>query len=71
MTMRSSDAFELWKLKHQGLVQELKPQPGEPAEKLELPRRNLGRAKRALADADPDQWLISAEAAERRVVRPR
>ena len=63
MTMRSNDAFELWKLKHQELVQQLTPQPGEPAEKLELARRNLGRAERALADADPDQALISAEAA--------
>jgi len=44
-------------------VQQLTPQPGEPAEKLELARRNLGRAERALADADPDQALISAEAA--------
>ena len=61
--MRSNDAFELWKLKHQELVQELKLQPGEPEEKLELARRNLGRAERALADADPDQALISAEAA--------
>lgn len=61
--MDSNDAFELWKLKHQELVQQLTPQPGESAEKLELARRNLGRAERALADADPDQALISAEAA--------
>lgn len=61
--MRSNDAFALWKLKHQELVQQLTPQPGEPAEKLELARRNLGRAEHALADADPDQALISAEAA--------
>lgn len=61
--MPSNDASELWKLKHQELVQQLTPQPGEPAEKLELARRNLGRAERALADADPDQALISAEAA--------
>lgn len=63
MTIRSNDALELWKLKHQELVQQLTPQPGEPEEKLELARRNLGRAERALADADPDQALISAEAA--------
>jgi len=44
-------------------VQQLKPQPGEPAEKLALARRNLVRAERALADADADQALISAEAA--------
>lgn len=61
--MRSSDAFEVWKRKHQDLVQELRPQPGAPAEKLALARRNHLRAERALADADPDQALISAEAA--------
>jgi hypothetical protein len=60
MTTASKDAFELWKLKHQELVQQLRPRLGEPAEKLALARRNLGRAERALADADPDQALTSA-----------
>lgn len=61
--MSSSDALRAWVKMNASLVQPIDAGAREPQKKLELARRNLERARAALASADPDQAVISAETA--------
>lgn len=61
--MSSNDASRSWAEKHGGVLQRLSPAAGEVGRKLALADRNLERARRALADGDPDAAIITAEAA--------
>lgn len=61
--MSSSDDLRAWAEKYASLVQPLDAGAREPEKKLELARRNLERARAALAGGDPDQAIISAETA--------
>lgn len=61
--MSSNDASRRWAEKHAGVLQRLPPAADDVGRKLALADRNLGRARRALADGDPDAAVVSAEAA--------
>lgn len=61
--MSSSDDLRAWAEKYASVVQPFDAGVREPHKKLELAKRNLERARVALASGDPDQAVISAETA--------
>src|SRR6266545_1072867 len=60
--MRSNDASAKWVERYADVVQRLDAGPKESERKLTLAKRNLERARDAVARKDPDLALIMAEA---------